>query len=1062
MNTIQRYSAFTVIVSFVCLALIGLALAPTLPVKQAPESELPQMSVTFSLSDAAPRVVEDEGTCKLEQVLARLDNVRYVNSISEAGSGRVTVGFSQGTDMETARLQAATAIRQIWSKMPPNASYPQISILRSVRDARRLFMQYAVCSRQPLADMQNVLNQRLVPVVGQIKGVKSVSLGQTVARTLTATCDTRQMALLGISLNDVKDAIGSSTATTPLGLNPMTDEAGRHIWMRMTMAVDAADTLNLDATLVRTASGALLPLSSLVHLSDAEDEPVNMDRINGLNTLFVNIAAEPSANQIAVGQQVKDTMSRLLPTLPPTYEGHLLNDTGKTLASDVANTYVRNILTVLILVAFTFISTRNRRLSFVIFTSLVVSLCLAFGAYYLVGMEIHFYSLAGITISLSLMIDNIIVMAYHIAARHNMRAFMPMLAATLTSIGALAIIFFLDDSTRLNLYHFAMAVIVNLLSSLFTATFFVPALMEKTHADRPMPRRWRLKAGRDTATIPPSTRGLRRLAIFSHLYERMVAWLARWRAGMLAAMVLAFGLPVFMLPAHIDDAEHWWQRWYNSTIGSKRYNDHLRTPIDKALGGTLRLFAESVNGTNPFANDKPPVGVGISAHMREGSTLQQMDQFVRRMEAALTQEPGIHRFRTQLAGPNDANIDIEFTQQAIDSGMPLTVHQHVVEQALAIGGGTWSVGGPGDMMFSNDARTSAGEIEVMMRGYNYDQLVRYANDFRDTLLLHPRIKSVMINSSRQSWDERFEELYLLFDKQRLADQGIALSDAIQALSAQFGKEDTQMRARTGHGPVLLVLHPSGQAPDVWALEHMPVSIGGKTFKVGDVATVAKRQAPDMVVKENQEYVLCLQFDYIGAMGTGDEIVERDIKHMASHLPMGYSIERKTYGGFWKETGPWKGVALLALVAVIVLFITAILFNSLRQPLAILLIIPVSFIGVFVAFGCSGLVFGQGGFASLVLLAGISVNSNIYLVNEYNNIRRERPHLSAARAAVKAWNRKVVPILLTIVSTVLGFVPFLVAGDDVFWLSLAVGTTAGLATSLIGSFVCLPIVIKVKR
>lgn len=119
MNTIQRYSAFTVIVSFVCLALIGLALAPTLPVKQAPESELPQMSVTFSLSDAAPRVVEDEGTCKLEQVLARLDNVRYVNSISEAGSGRVTVGFSQGTDMETARLQAATTVRQIWSKMPP-------------------------------------------------------------------------------------------------------------------------------------------------------------------------------------------------------------------------------------------------------------------------------------------------------------------------------------------------------------------------------------------------------------------------------------------------------------------------------------------------------------------------------------------------------------------------------------------------------------------------------------------------------------------------------------------------------------------------------------------------------------------------------------------------------------------------------------------------------------------------------------------------------------------------------------------------------------------------------
>ena len=77
------------------------------------------------------------------------------------------------------------------------------------------------------------------------------------------------------------------------------------------------------------------------------------------------------------------------------------------------------------------------------------------------------------------MIDNVIVMAYHIISRNNIKAFMPMLAATLTSIGALSIIFFLDYDLKLTFVDFSMAIIINLVSSLFTATFFVPALMEK-------------------------------------------------------------------------------------------------------------------------------------------------------------------------------------------------------------------------------------------------------------------------------------------------------------------------------------------------------------------------------------------------------------------------------------------------------------------------------------------------------------------------------------------------------------------------------------------------------
>lgn len=132
--------------------------------------------------------------------------------------------------------------------------------------------------------------------------------------------------------------------------------------------------------------------------------------------------------------------------------------------------------------------------------------------------------------------------------------------------------------------------------------------------------------------------------------------------------------------------------------------------------------------------------------------------------------------------------------------------------------------------------------------------------------------------------------------------------------------------------------------------------------------------------------------------------------------------------------------LLLVVIAIIFFTTSILFNSLKQPLAIIFIIPVSYIGVFLTFYWFKLNFDQGGFASFVLLCGITVNASIYILNEYNAIRRRHPRMSALRAYTKAWNAKILPIFLTVVSTILGFIPFMVGTDkEAFWFPLAAGT-----------------------
>ena len=147
---------------------------------------------------------------------------------------------------------------------------------------------------------------------------------------------------------------------------------------------------------------------------------------------------------------------------------------------------------------------------------------------------------------------------------------------------------------------------------------------------------------------------------------------------------------------------------------------------------------------------------------------------------------------------------------------------------------------------------------------------------------------------------------------------------------------------------------------------------------------------------------------------------------------------------------------------IIFFTCSILFESLRQPLVIISLIPISFIGTFLTFYFSGVNFGTGGFASLVLLSGLVVNAAIYVINEYNGfVNRNLGRLNRinpVRLYVKAYNHKIIAVLLTIISTVLGLIPFLIDGPkaEEFWFSFAIGTIGGLLFSIIALVFFMPI------
>ena len=928
---------------------------------------------------------------------------------------------------------------------------------RPDENASRPFMSFTLNAPSTPILIQQYADEHIKTRLAQIQGIYKIDLSGATPMEWVLEYDSEQLRRLGITLSDIQQAVSRYYLKEFLGTYNVESSTGGKEWIRLALMPETKDE-GFDASRIRvkSAEGKLISLDELVTVSHMEEAPQSYYRINGLNSIYLSITAEETANQLQLSKQVKEEMEAIQKVLPAGYEIHTSYDATEFIHEELNKIYLRTGLTVLILLFFVLIITLNPRYLFLIVVSLSINIAVAVIFYYLFGLEMQLYSLAGITVSLNLVIDNTIVMTAHILHRRNLKAFMSILAATLTTMGALVIIFFLDEKIRLNLQDFAAVVIINLAVSLFVALFFVPALIEKIGLKKRKRRRTQSRFFLLRASLP------RRITVyFTRFYGWMIRKLCRWRVAVCILLILLFGLPVFMLPDKVE-GEGRATEWYNKTLGSSTYKEKIKPIVDKALGGSLRLFIQKVYNGSYFTRNEEVV-LYVYANLPNGSTLEQMNELIKKMEIYLSQFKEIKQFQTSVYNARRGNINIYFTKEHQNSGFPYTLKANIISKALQLGGGSWGVYGLQDQGFSNDVREGAGSFQVKMYGYNYDELYEWAEKLKAKLLTHRRIKEVIINSYFSYWKDDYQEFYFNLNRERMAQENINANILFSTIRPIYGKnmEIGSVVAENGSEKIKLSSKQS-QEYDIWAMQYFPYGTDNKQYKLSELATMEKGQMPQQVAKENQQYRLCLQYEYIGSGEQGNKILKRDLEEFNKELPMGYTAqsERESWGWGKKDN---KQYLLLLVVIAIIFFTTSILFNSLKQPLAIIFIIPVSYIGVFLTFYWFKLNFDQGGFASFVLLCGITVNASIYILNEYNAIRRRHPRMSALRAYTKAWNAKILPIFLTVVSTILGFIPFMVGTDkEAFWFPLAAGTIGGLVMSIIGIFFFLPVFVLKKR
>ena len=312
-------------------------------------------------------------------------------------------------------------------------------------------------------------------------------------------------------------------------------------------------------------------------------------------------------------------------------------------------------------------------------------------------------------------------------------------------------------------------------------------------------------------------------------------------------------------------------------------------------------------------------------------------------------------------------------------------------------------------------------------------------------------------TSGNSWggNGNSQEYYLDFDNKKMALAAVSQTSLYDYLNKQTHSGGLTSFIHNNELQQVKLMSDKYQKMNVWDLKYAPIAILNNQYKLNQMASIEKKNTGNSISKSNQQYRLTVEYDFIGTEPLARKVREDNVKELESKLPIGYRVFEQSYGGWDKKD--MKQYYFIFVVILIIFFICSILLESLRQPFAIISMIPISFIGVFLTFYLFDFNFDQGGYASFILLCGISVNAALYIINDYNNFKRQYPLRNSQLLYFKAFNYKIIPVLLTIMSTMVGLIPFVWGGqNEAFWFSFAVGSIGGLLFSLIGIFIYLPV------
>jgi CzcA family heavy metal efflux pump len=1004
-----------VMIALAVVVLGGFALE-RLAINLLPHLIYPEVRVRIIDPGVPATVMEDRITRQLEEQLAITEDAISVQSRTSEGRSSVDLSFEYGKDIDIALRDASTRLDRAKRFLPTTIDPPVIY----KRDPSQIPVAEYVISSSTMnpVELRDWVDNTFSKWFLNLPGVAAVEVGGGLVREIHIRPDQTRLAGLGLSMDSLIDALKKGNTEVPAGrLYMQRQEFASRTAGRFTRVEDIA---NLPLVL---QSGDIVRLHEVAEVIDSHEDERLMVRYNDVAGVKISIQKQPTANTVAVMDAVTAQMQWL------EQENLLPNATQINITSD-QSVYVRNALTnastaaisgglLAMLVVYLFLG--NLKHTLIIGSAIPIAIMVTFSIMSIGGLTLNIMTLGGLALGIGMLVDNTIVMLENIS-RHQQ-----------------------TDSTDRDT------------SAVTAATEVNSAIVASTSTNL-------------AAVLPFLFIG----GLVGLLFRELIFTIS---AAIIASMVVALTLVpalasrapvtgVHTVRVRIDNFVNWLRRHYANIIQYILTHGSARTLLlviffaGLAISGTSIYFKAQKQEFLPTLDDGR-VRVSISAD--PGISLSEMERAVRRIEGLFRKDEAVEGVFTIVGGRIFGRSEYEASNQST-----LTV-QLVPRDQRKTGISDWIKATNGKIKKLNLAgfrvRMRAYGIRGIRLGSGDDDLnirvqgpeLATLDEIGDEILNRLRGTKGLVNLKHSSEEIR-QELSINVDRIRAASLGLDVEAVGRAVRlALEGEVVTDFIDNDRSYDVRLRL-PRTETDSPDALGDIRLFAADKSrpaVYLRDVASIELIPTPAQILRDRQQRIVEISATISGAT-TGEVYAEVNERLADLELPEGYT---------WYDAGSLQslqeGKQLFSILIVLALFLVfvvmAVQYESLLNPIVILLSVPFAIIGIAIGLQLLGLPVSMPVWLGMIMLAGIVVNNAIVLVEYIEILRSEgKAMLEAIYGAARLRLR---PILMTTLTTVVGMLPLaLNLGEGAEMLQpLAVTIVAGLSFSLLVSLFIVPVI-----
>ncbi|NCC16319.1 MAG: efflux RND transporter permease subunit [Clostridia bacterium] len=996
----------TTIMMTLMVFIAGIVAYSSLNLALMPNIDIPVVLVSTTYVGAGPEEIENIVSKPLEDALGTVNNVDTITSVSNSNNSLIMVQFVDGTDIDMASIDLRDVLDRVKYSLPDDVDDPVINKI----DMNAVPIYLGVTADNlDLNELNDLLEDDIIPRLERIEGVASVELYGGIEKEVAITVDPTKLAGYNLNINTLSQILAAENMNLPSGTLSQGETKMQVRTVGQFSTVDEIRDLP-----ITTPSGAVIQLSDVANIEETQKDTQSISYVNDEKGIFVAVNKQSTANLVKTSEKVQKELDKLLTEYPHLKIGTVM-DTSDYIKDSISNVTVTAFLSALIAFFVLLLFLKNPVTSGIIAVSIPASILATFALMYLAGMSLNILSMGGVAIGIGMLVDNSIVVLDSIYQYYE-RGYTPkeaaeigakevtmaVTASTLTTIAVFLPIAFTKGSVGQLLQNLSFSVTFSLLSSLVVAITFVPmasALLLQKNKKTKLRKYKKFSAG-----LVLWDKVLDRI---TQVYDNLIRWaLAHRKKTILLVLVIFIGSLATVPFAGMDFMEEMDEGTANITINLPNGTslDHTEEVVLEALYRLQTIpEAESV-----FAN------IGADNMSYDSSLASIYFNLVPKKERSRSTSEVCEEIKTLLGDIPGIELTVSASQSAMGS-------------------------------------SSSADVTFNVYGYDNNVLMSIEDEIVDLISNIDGFTDV-----EGSTGTTVPEAKVVINRSKASNYGITTSSIANALNAAIsGSTATQYKVDGTELDVIL-RYNENELNYLTDLNNLTVtSASGSQIPLTDIATVEVDESATSISRENQKNYITISANTPDL--SGSEAQKLIDQAMASYsFPNGCSYDYS--GNMEMMMDSFRSLMLCMLIGVLLVYmIMAAQFESLRYPFIVMFSMPLAITGGILGLFLTGHSITTPAFMGFVMLVGMVVNNAIVLVDYANQLMGRG--LSCYDALVTAGPRRLRPILMTTLTTVLGMLPMAISNAEggEMMKSLAIAVIFGLTFSTVVTLVFIPVV-----